>query len=182
MNRESKLIKKIQKNKDRQAADLLVRIYYDEIYWYVYKQLHDKDKAMDLTQEIFIHCLQSINRYDKSKSSFRTWLYRLSTNKLIDFYRKNKPIIYSDEITEDFTREEFEDMSLKIHHKVTLNIIEAYVSKGDFTSQQIYRLKIHGQYSFKDIAEALNLSESTIKTKYYRLINKIREVFEDDYQ
>lgn len=54
------LIKKIQKKQDRRAADELIRLYYKEIYVYVFKQLSAKETAMDVTQEIFLSMLQTI--------------------------------------------------------------------------------------------------------------------------
>ncbi len=57
---ELRLIKKIQRNGDRAAADKLVRYYYDEIYGFVRKQVPNLDIALELTQEIFISMLKTI--------------------------------------------------------------------------------------------------------------------------
>jgi RNA polymerase sigma-70 factor (ECF subfamily) len=71
--KQEKLIKKwiklIQKKGDRAAADELVTYYYKEIYGYTYKQTSNKELAMDLTQEIFVNMLQSIQSYDEKKSA-----------------------------------------------------------------------------------------------------------------
>nr|WP_307905889.1 RNA polymerase sigma factor [Clostridium botulinum] len=87
MNNETKLIKQIKTKGNRKAANELITRYYKEIYAYVYKQTMDKEMSMDLTQEIFINMLKSINTYDDKKASFRTWLYKISTYKIIDYYR-----------------------------------------------------------------------------------------------
>ena len=91
MDPEIRLIRNIQRRRSRKAADLLVRNYYREIYVYVFRQLGNKEDAMDLTQDIFIAVLQSIDRFDSAKSTFRTWLYGIATHKVIDFRRKEKP-------------------------------------------------------------------------------------------
>lgn len=85
---ELRLIKKIQRNGDRAAADELVRDYYDEIYGFVRKQVSNGDIALDLTQEIFISMLKTIGFYDmKRGAGFRTWLYRIAVNKVVDWFR-----------------------------------------------------------------------------------------------
>lgn len=91
MEEERKWIKRIQKKQSKKDAELLVQKYYDEIYVYVYRQTGNKDDSLDLTQEIFISALRSIKNYQSDKASFRTWLYRVATNKIIDERRKKHP-------------------------------------------------------------------------------------------
>ena len=50
---EQKWIRDIQRRGSRQAADQLVRAYYDEIYRFAVRQTGHKEDAMDLTQTIF---------------------------------------------------------------------------------------------------------------------------------
>lgn len=85
---EQKWIRRIRLFGSKKDADQLVRSYYDEIYIFVFRQINDTEKALDLTQDIFISLLQSIAAHRKQMASFRTWLYRIATNKVID-YRKN---------------------------------------------------------------------------------------------
>lgn len=81
-------IRRIKRFGSSGDADLLVRSYYDEIYVFVARQIRDSEYAYDLTQEIFISMLRSIASYQEKRSSFRTWLYRIAANKIIDFRRK----------------------------------------------------------------------------------------------
>lgn len=78
-----------------EAADTLVRTYYDEIYAFVYRQVGDREDAMDLTQESFIAALRSLHTYDAQKSGFRTWLYHIVTYKVIDMRRKRRCVSVS---------------------------------------------------------------------------------------
>lgn len=89
---EQKWISGIKLFGSKKDADQLVRSYYDEIYIFVFRQINDAEKALDLTQDIFISMLQSISAYKKQMASFRTWLYRIATNKVIDYKKKYVPI------------------------------------------------------------------------------------------
>lgn len=86
---ERGLIRKIKLFGSSKDADTLVRMYYDEIYYFVVRQINDRDSAYDLTQEIFISMLRSIGSYREKLASFRTWLYRIAENKVIDFRRRS---------------------------------------------------------------------------------------------
>ena len=61
---EQKLIKRIKKKKDKEAANTLISYYYKEIYAYVYRQTGNEELAKDLTQDIFIQVLQKIAMFD----------------------------------------------------------------------------------------------------------------------
>ena len=176
---EQKWIRKIKIFGTKKEADLLVRAYYDEIYQYVCRQLYENNDTYDLTQEIFISMLQSIKSYKREKASFRTWLYRIATNKIIDYQRqystKSIPLgdtEISDEI--DFTKQiEKTDFLIKI---------EKYVSCFAPVVQQIYRLHVFGDFTFTQISSGLNIPEATVKSHYYRLQKKIRKEFYHEYR
>lgn len=61
---EQKLIKRIKKKQDKEAANALISYYYKEIYAYVYRQTGNEELAKDLTQDIFIQILQKITMFD----------------------------------------------------------------------------------------------------------------------
>ena len=74
---EQKLIKRIKKKQNKEAANALISYYYKEVYAYVYRQTGNEELAKDLTQDIFIQILQKITIFDHKKASFRTWMYRI---------------------------------------------------------------------------------------------------------
>lgn len=178
MQQEVKWIQKIQHRRSRKAADSLVRAYYDEIYIYVYRQIGERETSLDLTQEIFIAMLHSIDHYDKNKSSFRTWLYRIATNKIIDYRRKYKPPTID---IEDLQMPDEFDFATHSADREMLKAIDEYVSKLDFRIQQVFRLRLYQCCTFPEIARTLELSEATIKSQYHRLIQKIRKEFYHEY-
>jgi RNA polymerase sigma-70 factor (ECF subfamily) len=178
---ELRLIKRIQRHGDRAAADALIRIYYNEIYGFLLKQLSYPDNAKDLTQEVFISMLKSIAGYDPKRGArFRTWLYKIAANKVVDWYRSRsyrsqRQTLSFDEIEpvseSDFT-EQFADAEF------ARSVCE-YVGGLAIDIQQVFRLHIFGGYTFAEISVMLELSESGVKSKYYRLIKLLRKEFAD---
>lgn len=180
MNNENKLIKQIKIKGSRKDANELISKYYKEIYTYVYKQTVDKEMSMDLTQEIFINMLKSINTYDEKKASFRTWLYKISTYKIIDYYRSKHYKYMKISINiDDVNICDDGDIFICMEYKEDIQKIIKTVDKFDELLQQIFRLKIFAEYTFLEISKILELPESTVKTKYYSLIRKIKKICEE---
>ena len=178
---EQKWIDKLKRKQKSKEADKLISKYYDEIYVYAYRQTQDKDLAMDLTQEIFISMLRSITLYDEKKASFRTWLYRIASNKIIDYRRRRQSRELLSIDTESFEMAVEPDFEQAMENSELISKIEEYVSSFDAGCQEIFRLRVFGEYSFTEIASAVSIPESTVKTNYYRMIKKIRKELEDEY-
>lgn len=176
MNEEQRLIRKIQKSGDRTAADTLVRMYYDEIYRFLRKQTGDM--ALDLTQEVFISVLRTISRYDPKKGAgFRTWLYKIATDKVVDTFRS-----LAVRRTETLSIDEIEpscesDFIQQLENKDFIERVCVFVGGLPPDTQKIFRLHIFGGYTFAEIAINMALPESSVKSKYYRLLNTLRKEF-----
>ena len=157
MEEEQKWIRDIQRWGSRQAADKLVRAYYDEMYRFAYRQLGHKEDALDLTQSIFLAVLRALPSFDGRKASFRTWLYRIATHKAIDCRRKVQGNVLPLEETEtpDHT-----DFAAQIQDRDLLN-----------------RLRLYGDRTFPEIAAILGRPEAAVKTRYYRLMAQLRKEF-----
>lgn len=82
------IVRKIQSG-DVDAFDSLIFKYRERVYSVIYNLTSNREDASDLTQETFIKAFQSIKRF-KGKSSFFTWLYRISLNTSLTHLRKNK--------------------------------------------------------------------------------------------
>lgn len=179
MHDDQKLIRKIKKG-DRASADTLVRKYYDEIHNFIRKQTSNNETALDLTQEIFISLLKTIARYDPKKgAAFRTWLYKIATNKTIDYFRSRAARITETIDLDDVEPVSEADFTKEIENEDFAQRVLGYVNRFPPDTQKIFRLHIFGSYTFSEIAEDMQMAEGSIKSKYYRLINKLRGEFND---
>jgi len=79
---------------DRDAFRELVERYQRRVLAVVVGMLHDRDAALEVTQETFIKAYRSIGNF-KGDASFYTWIYRIAVNLSIDFQRREwkKPLV-----------------------------------------------------------------------------------------
>ena len=179
MENDQRWIRQIKKNGSEEAANHLVAKYYKEMYAFMYKQTLDQELSLDLTQELFISVLKSIHSYDGKKASFRTWLYKLASNRLVDYFRSKS---YKDtqrvQPIEDYDVEDDYDMTISLEYKEDFERATTLINELDASSQQIVRLKLFGDYTFPEIAEIETIPQSTVKTKYYTALKRIRQGME----
>jgi RNA polymerase sigma-70 factor (ECF subfamily) len=178
---ELRLIRKIQNSGDRASADTLIRRYYNELYRYIYRQTSNKDTAMDLTQDVFISMLGAISRFDDKKAGFRTWLYKIATNKTVDYFRSRAIQISHVLTTDELELPDETDFTRRIEQADMIDKVGQYVNTLPAEIQHIFRLKFYGEYTFAQIAELLSIPEPSVKSKYYRLLNTLRKEFKNDY-
>lgn len=192
MQSDNQLIRKIKRKQNRDAADTLIERYYKEIYAFTYRQVGNRELAMDLTQEIFILILQGIGSFDEKKASFRTWAYRIASNKITDYYRSSahklasleQPLYatedrYGEEPEENFSKEMtselVHDLSERIIHKELIQQIMAVVVKYEFEWVFIFQKKCFEEMTFTEIAKELDLSVNTVKTRFYSMLKNIKQ-------
>ena len=128
-------------------------------------------------QSIFLAILQALSTYDPKKAVFRTWLYCIAANKIIDVRRQSRPVTTPLEESELPVQEDFVS---RIYDRELLKRIEGYVSGLAPSLQTVFQLRLYEKQSFGEIAAALGQSEAAVKNQYYRLLGRIREEFDPD--
>jgi RNA polymerase sigma-70 factor, ECF subfamily len=76
---------------DVTAFESLVRTHADAVYGHALRFFGDRQFAEDATQEVFLKVYRSLAGFD-GRSSFSTWLFRLTRNVCIDQLRRNKRV------------------------------------------------------------------------------------------
>ena len=96
------LVKLVQ-NGEKEAFRVLVLRYQKKVFSIAYGMVHNREDAMDLSQDALLKAYHNLNRFEGS-SSFYTWLYRIVVNVCIDHIRRSgKHIVldYDDRLLRD---------------------------------------------------------------------------------
>lgn len=86
---------------DGREFDTLYGKYRDPLYGYFYRHCHNDQQASELFQEVWLRVIASSKRFE-GQGRFRSWIFTLAHNCLVDFYRKQE----KDQLHRDYTESE----------------------------------------------------------------------------
>lgn len=184
MNRSEKALVTRAKKGDRKAFEILVKRHQNQVYNLICYLMGQAQEAEDLTQEVFIKVYRAIKGF-RFKSSFNTWLYRITVNTVYDRLRK-RPKYPLQSLDEPIRTEEGEiTRQIPAHSPSPLEIITAKelqekISKAldslSLKLRTIFILREIEDLSYKEIASILGCSEGTVKSRLYRARMELRKL------
>ncbi|WP_165023060.1 MULTISPECIES: RNA polymerase sigma factor [unclassified Dysgonomonas] len=162
------------KEQKRDAQKLLYEMYSRKMFGICLRYSSDQNAAKDLLQDGFIKVFSHMGSFE-GKGSFEGWMKRIFINQALENLRKRKSITESSEHIEDLpdivddTTEE--DQMYKISENELLKMIQE-LPKGYATVFNLYAIE---DYSHKEIAEMLEISEGTSRSQYVRARQILQE-------
>ncbi|MCL6559746.1 MAG: RNA polymerase sigma factor [Firmicutes bacterium] len=166
------------KNGDLQAYGALVERYQHKVYNLAVKMVSDREDARDLTQDIFMQIFQTLPRF-RGDSSFSTWVYRVASNKCLDFARKKKSEREKVNLS-TFDLENLPSDSRGSPEEHAIRDDENHRLKRALESLPkdyliVIVLQHFQQMSYKEIAEVLDVPVKTVATRLYRAKSMLKE-------
>jgi RNA polymerase sigma factor (sigma-70 family) len=135
---------------------------------------HTLEDREDLVQEIIFQLWKSFEKYDQHYK-WSTWIYRISLNVSITFYRKeSRKKTYSHPLTtsiiETIPEESDDDQTGNI------GLLRKFISEMKELDRALLILYLD-ENSYREMAEILGLSESNVATKIGRIKERLKERF-----
>ena len=137
---------------------------------YINKQVDEKDTVEDILQEVYIKASDNLQHL-KVKGSLKSWLYTITRNTIMDFYRKRKN---HEELPLEIAAEP-ED-HIEENHKALSGCIKPLLQELPDKYRIPLELSELEGISQKDIANKLGLSLSGAKSRVQRGRGKLREI------
>ena len=169
---------------DREEFSRLVDTYSGPIYRLALKMLGIPTDAEDVLQNTFMKAFQHLKEFE-GRSSLSTWLYRIASNEALMLLRKQRPeITLSDAVPEDDDNSDYspaqftdwcclpEDEFLSSESQAALDRAVQHLPE---TQRIVFILRDIEGLSIQETREALNLSETAVKTRLLRARLRLRE-------
>lgn len=127
--------------------------------------------AEDVLQEAFVQVFRNLDKLT-SDSSLTAWIKRIVVNHCLSYLRKKK--VYFEEVGElDAAEESKVDEGA---YALTVSAVKEAISQLPDGYRTVLNLYIFEEYSHREIAEMLGITESTVKTQFMRAKEKVRQL------
>jgi len=167
---------------EKQAYALLVDEYKQAVYHLAYRMTHNTEDARDLAQESFLRAYQNLSHYDSNRSFF-TWLYTLSLNVIRNFLKKRNvvwPAKRNDYLARELQNAQNQQtFSEEVLQREKEEMLEICLARLSAQLRELIVLRFYQGLSFEEIAEITGLSQSAVKMRTYRSLEKLQKYFEE---
>ena len=165
---------------DAPAFDALYARHKGGLYRYFLRQCNADSIAQELFQDVWMKLIHSRERY-RPTALFKTFLYRLAHNHLIDFYRKNQPqnLLVNDSEDPDSLPggdcwqpdNEFEMLRMA-------GLIRKKIGELPAVQREVFLLHEEAGLTLEQIAAVTGVEKEAAKSRFRYAIRKLRQALE----
>ncbi len=176
-------------NGDNNAFSILLKRHKSKIFNKIYFLTKDPDLSNDLFQEVFIKIIQKLKakKYDE-KGKFLPWASRIAHNLVIDYFRKEnkikkvrETITYDSKPVNIFSTLDMKEDSIEdelILEQTNTELLN-HIPSLPLDQQEIIKLRLYNEMSFKAIAEEKEISINTALGRMRYAILNLRKSLEN---
>jgi RNA polymerase sigma-70 factor, ECF subfamily len=175
---EKELVLRVQKG-DRNAQYIMYKQYIDAMYHTVLRILNNSTDAQDVAQECFVKVFEKINSF-RGESTIGAWIKKIAINTAINSLRQKKRNL-------EYSFDDIPELQLLVEEDTTVNILNNKMIHDAVLNlpsgcRAVLNLYIFEGYSHKEVADILEITESTSKTQYRRAKILLRDTLKSKYE
>lgn len=145
--------------------------YHEKVQRFIQGQVNDYYLAEDICSDVFVKIYEKLDTFDEKKASISTWIFTITRNKLIDYYRSRKVMVEVPEtLTYEQEKPEFDEDTLEA-------LARALESLDDRSKKLIVR-HYYQKKTLKEVANELGISYPYAKVLHQKALlilrNKIK--------
>lgn len=166
------------KNGNIADFEVLVERHQNKVFSYILMLVKDRQLADDIFQDTFLKIIRTIKAGAyKEEGKFIQFAMRIAHNLVIDHFRKNKRLPMADSVSKDYDiidNAKFTDSSVeeKMVEEQVYSDLRKMIEYLPEEQKEVLNMRMYADMSFKDIADATNVSINTALGRMrYAIIN-----------
>jgi len=145
-----------------------------DIFRYLYYRVGDKQVAEDLTSEVFIRMIRSIQDYRTKNASIEAWLYQIARNLAIDHHRKMR--VRNHVPLEENLMDDNGSVDETIEKNLTSDTLVKALALLNDDQREVIVLRFVNSLPIAQVAQLMHKSEDAIKGLQRRGLTALREI------
>ncbi len=156
-------------------AKITIQTIYEQnkndVYSYILSLTHNKSLSEDLTSDVFLGAIKALAAF-KGNSSIKTWLFSIARYKWYEHLRKSKKELAPEDLMRIYLSEDT-NLETTMMTKELVGRIYELLEQEPNKNKEIVLMRVDG-YSYYEIAQKHNISESSARVIDFRTKVKIR--------
>ena len=146
--------------------------YREKVFRYVRGKVRNLADAEDVTSEIFLKVLSSLDSYDEEKSTLSTWIYTITHNTVCNYYREQSRCALS--LDENALYSDTDDVMTEIENEITKENLAIALETLTEREQDIIVLYYYHEIPLRDIAIKMGITYTNAKFIKHQAISKLK--------
>jgi RNA polymerase sigma-70 factor (ECF subfamily) len=171
------LLKDLRTSRGEETMRSLYRTYGGELYGFALNSLGDRGLAEEVVQDVFTRVWRHADSFDPERASFRTWIYGIARNAIIDLERRRsvRPRLAprEDERDEPVAKDNSIESALLAWQ------VSAALARLTPEHRQVIRLAHFQGMRLREIAERTGLPLGTVKSRVSYALRGLRLALEE---
>lgn len=145
---------------------------FERVFQFLNQRLSNKEDAKDLTHDVFLKAYYNWDKLQKAETPSK-YLFKITSNTLIDHYRKN--ILIEHSIQQLPPQQEVSSIELDQKDNEKVSALYQAIEQLPDQRKEIFKLKNIQGLSTEEIANELSLSKRTVENQVYRAMQSLRK-------
>ncbi len=167
--KDAELVELVVKG-DHKAFEELLNRYQNAVTNFAFRILQNSSETEDIVQEVFLRLYRTVNTYNES-SNLQTYLFTITKNLCIDYYRKKKPMITNEPPEVAY----HDNTEKKIYSLEMRDRVEKIIAGLPKNQRAAIHLCYEHSMSYQEISEVMGVTVNSTQSLIYRGRKKIRE-------
>jgi RNA polymerase sigma factor (sigma-70 family) len=176
------------KTGDQTSQGKLVQLWYKRIYNFGYKFFLDHDLAMEVSQKTFISMCKNLSGLQEI-GRFKPWLYKIAVNYCREEARKKKvsrslsfDVVWNRDAEDspqwESSGQRYDNPERQLEQIELSDILQKALLELSDEQREIVIMKEYEGLKFREIAEILNISENTVKSRMYYGLDGLKKILQ----
>jgi len=159
---------------DKSSFNLIYKQYKRDLFLTCLRYAKNKQEAEDFLQDSFVQIYKNLKHFDFRKGKFKAWIKKISINVCLQHLRKNAIKFIQSDLSE--VSHLVEDRSITPIENLSLQELTQKIQKMPSGYRMVFNLFIIDGFSHKEIANLLDINESTSKSQLFKAKKYLKNI------
>lgn len=141
----------------------------------------DRETAEDLLMDVVVKAYENFHKFDSKKASFKTWIFTMAHNHLVNFWRDNKKTASLEGMEEEGIFPAVTEINDEAEQHIENRKIQNVLSRMKEDEREVVILRYIQDLDYAEISKVLGKKEGAIRTQLSRSLKRFEEIYKKLY-